>query len=402
MIFKKKDKKITWKKNGEYYTVFINDKEVKGDIPSSWLGNDLLIIVEKLKKYYLLKNYANLQDNIICEAEYVAEAETILWSKMEDGYYLYENCETVNDESTPLRIKDIMLTSYKNAAYLLSDYDTIDDNILQEAVLISEPGEIYWIKAEENFYILSGGELLNLKYSGNYCEDDLLLYLEQEEALFLLNDYANADDYITCQPTRIAEKDEFIWRKVGDSSFNLFRNHESHHSNSKSTFHSDDAIAYVPELNSSFFLGNLRNDDGEDYYGVQPLSSNVYWSGQNKTYSLIVNGDNIASRIGKHNSWVGSDLLIYDPETSVTYLFQDFDTLQDNKLREAVIVSRSAKTVWRAYNNQFWIWHEGMKTGKCEHQMMGNDLMAMPTDLKIMFQLQNFSNSQDNKLRVIE
>ncbi len=402
MFFKKKEKKITWKKNGEYFSVYINDKLIEEDIPSCWLGDDLLVLIEKLQRYYFLKDYVNLQDDIICEAEYAAEADIILWSKLGEGYYLYENGETVNDESTSIRIEEIMLVSYKNSAYLLRNYDSSDDNILQEAILICGSDQVYWIKAEDNFYVLNGGELLDIKYSGNYCKDDLLVYLEQDEALFLLNDYANAEDYMSYEATRIAEKDEFIWRKVGNGSFNIFRNHETYHSDAKATYHSDDAIVYVPELNSSFFLGDLRNDDGEDYYGLQTLPSNVYWSGQNKTFSLIVNGENIADRIGKHNSWVGNDLLIYDPETSTTYLFQDFDTLQDNKLREAVIVSRSAKTVWKAYNNQFWIWHEGMKTGKCEHQMMGNDLMAMPANLKIMFQLQNFRNSQDNRLRAIE
>ena len=72
MIFKKKDKKVTWKKNGEYFSVFINEKIIKGEIPNIWIGNDLLIIVEKLQKYYLLKGYSNQQSDIVCAAEFVA------------------------------------------------------------------------------------------------------------------------------------------------------------------------------------------------------------------------------------------------------------------------------------------------------------------------------------------
>ena len=404
MFFKKKEKKITWKKNGEYFSVYINDKLIEGDIPSCWLGDDLLVLIEKLQKYYLLKDYANLQDDIICEAEYAAEADTILWSKLGEGYYLYENGENVNDESTPIRIEDIMLVSYKNRAYLLKDYDSSDDNILQEAIFVSDPNQVHWLKVEDSFYMLNGGKLLDLNHTANFSSDDLTIYIDELEALFVLYNYKNLEDYTFYKALRMAEKDEFIWRKVENSSFNLFKNHETYHSNSQSTYHNDDVIAYVPEIDRSLLLANMRNEDEDDYFDAQILASddNAYWSAFDGSYYLIDRGNSIAGEIGKHASVIGNDLLAYYPETKTTFFLQGYKTLQDGELRSALVLSRSAQAVWASSNNNYKIWYKGMKTGKCEHQLMGNDLMAMPTDLKMMFQLKDFTSRQDNRLRAIE
>ena len=161
MFFKKKVK-ITWYADEDNFTVLANKKELSGGIPNNWLGDDLLIFLEKYNKYYLLENYEDNSDNQLRDAKHVADGNSLLWSKLDGGYYLFENGETVNDESEPIRIKDIMLTSYQGNIYLFKNYDQTEDNILQEAILINDSNEIHWIKVKEYFYILSRGKLMDL------------------------------------------------------------------------------------------------------------------------------------------------------------------------------------------------------------------------------------------------
>ena len=404
MFFKKKDKKVTWKAEEEFFSVYVNQKEIPTEIPSNWLGENLLIFLEKLNKYYLLENYKNLKDNQLREAEYIADGDSILWSKSGDGYYLYENGITINDNSNPFWIEDIMLATYQEKAYLLKDYDQATDDILQEAILINYDNKVHWIKADEHFYLLYKGKLLDLNHTANYAMDDLTIFVDDIDALMNMSDYKNRDEYVFYEAFRLAEKDEYVWRKTIDGSFKLFCNEQTLHSNSIATFHNDDAVVYVPDLDASFLLIDLRNADVDEYYETEIISSesNVFWSASDGNYYLIDKGKNIAGKIGNHNSIIGTDLLVYNPETSTTYLFQNYKNLKDDQLRSALILSYSAKTVWLGNQGRYWIWYKGIRTGECEHQYMGDDLMVMPKDLKVMMNLENFRNRQDNRLRVIE
>ena len=182
------------------------------------------------------------------------------------------------------------------------------------------------------------------------------------------------------------------------------RSERTLHSNAVATYHYDDAVVYIPEINTSFLFTDLRNADVDEYYEADVLISdyNAFWSSSNKSYYLIDKGENISSSIGNHNSVIGNDLLVYNPETTTTYFFQNYKNLQDDQIRPALILSRASKVVWTGFDNRYRIWYEGIRTGECEHQYMGNDLMVMPKSLKVMINLENFRNRQDNRLRTIE
>jgi hypothetical protein len=404
MLFKKKPKKITWKSHDHSFTVYINGKEQSGNIPNSWAGNHLLIYLEKEDKQYLLQNFAELQDNQEREAAYLTEGDSILWSKQGDGYYLYEKGITVNQESEPFWIEDLFLTKYKDCAYYLENYSNTEDDVLRFAIPASDAKRPTWVKAGNHFYILLGGKTLDLNHDGNYCEDDLLVYVDALEALVILINFRTCNDIFFAPVYRVAKVNEFVYRKAKAGGYFLYINNQVLHTRNIATYHYDDIVSYDPEKNTTFLLPNIRNAEVEKFFKPAVLSyeeDTAFWSAKDSSFYLIEKGENISSEIGDHNSIVDNHLLVYHPPTTTTYLFADYKNKKDGKLRSPVVISRSAEVVWKAYQNSYWIWYHGKRVEKCEHQFMGNNLTVIVKDLNLMINLENFKNRQDNKLRIV-
>ncbi|HPR18312.1 MAG TPA: hypothetical protein PLD62_08700 [Candidatus Cloacimonadota bacterium] len=404
MIFKKKPAKVTWKSQSNSFTVYINGKELSGDIPNGWVGNDLLIYLEKEDKQYLLFDFALLQDNTEREADYIAKGETILWSKQDDGYFLFVNGMNVNQETESFWLDDLFLVKYQDKAYYLDNYSTTEDNVLHPAMLASDSTQSTWVKVMDHFYILHGGSMLDLNYDGNYCENDLLVYVDALKALVILINYRTCNDIYFAPVYRVARMNEFVYKKAKTGGYFLYINDKALHANAIATYHYDDIVVYEPEKNTTFILPNIRHDPGDDFKKpiVMPTEETAFWSAKDKSFYLIDKGENISTETDSHNSIIDDDLLVYNPSTSTTYLFEDYMHLKDGKLRPATVLSRSAQVVWKAYQNRYWIWYEGKAVGKCEHQYMGNDLTVIPQQLNVMINLENFRNRQNNKLYAIE
>lgn len=356
-----------------------------------------------MNKYFLLKDYNSALDDQEFEAEFIAEGHEILWQKQGDGFYLYENGEAVNDNSTPYWIEDIFLVAYKNKDYLLMDYNEVEENTIFTASLINDEMQVSWIKIKEHFYLIAN-TTLTLNYNGHFCNDDLVVYVDDLEAIMLLADYANCKDYTFYEATRITEKDQFVYRKGKDEGFYLYHNENHLHNEAAATYVVDDILAYIPEYNITLLFPNFRNISGEYFFNAEVLDNEItaFWSAGNDGFYLIDKGVNISAEVSNNNSIIGNHLLLFHPQTSTSYLFEDYLNRKDNMIRPAYILSRTANFVWAAKNNSYKLWYRGKRVGECEHQMMGNDLMVMPKSLQIMVQLKDFANCQDNRLRAVD
>lgn len=404
MFFKKKQKKVTWKKVGTSFYIYLNNKEIPGSIPSSWVGSSLLLYLEILNQNYLLRGYENAPDEEMFEAVFVAEGFQILWSKSGDGYYLFNRGVAINEESEPYWIEDLFLVTYKSEGYLLKDYEHAEENVLFPATLVNDSLQVSWVKIKDHFYILAGGRTLDLNHSGHICNDALVIYIDELEAIMQLPKYNRCTNYNFYEAFRIAEKDQYIYRKGVDNGFYLFYNELALHFNTKATYVNDDILAYIPDFNVSLLFPNFRHDSLEHFSTPKFLddSGTAFWSASNAGFYLIDKGINISPEVSNSNSKIGDHLLLYHPQSTSTYLFENYSNRKDNVLRPAVVISRTAQFVWKAYDNAFWIWHQGKRCGECEQQFMGKDLMVMPKSLKILVQLKDFSNCQDNILRPVE
>ncbi len=402
MFFKKK-KKVTWKKKGDSFYVYINHKEVPARILNCWVGSSLLIYLETLDKNFLLQGYEKAPDEEEFEAEFVAEGQELLWLKDGEGYNLFERGIAVNEQSVPFWLDDLFLLIYNGKVYFLPNYKNVKDLVLQIAEMINDEQQVTWVKKDKHFYLLAG-TLLNLNHDAHCCNDDLIVYVDDLQANMLLQNYYKSKDETFYETYRLAEKDELIYRKIGKSNFSLFFNELDLSADTVATFINDDVLVYLPKINYTLLFQNFRNDSGEDYHQPQILGNEntAFWSADSSGFYLIDKGDNISPEVSKNNSRIGDHLLLYHPQTTSTYLFENYQNLKDGENRPAKVISRSAQFVWKAYDNQFWLWYQGKRVGECENQMIGNDLMVMPKSLKILVKLKDFANCQDNKLRTAE
>jgi hypothetical protein len=58
---------VTWRQKDGKYWVYV-DGESQSDTKNSWMDNDLLVYIPKLKQYYVLKDYKKKNDNTLREA----------------------------------------------------------------------------------------------------------------------------------------------------------------------------------------------------------------------------------------------------------------------------------------------------------------------------------------------
>ena len=63
--------KNLWRSNGESYWVYVNGKLISGDVTNKLLGNDLFVHDGKTDKYYLLEDYKHKSDNKIRPAKLI-------------------------------------------------------------------------------------------------------------------------------------------------------------------------------------------------------------------------------------------------------------------------------------------------------------------------------------------
>lgn len=402
MFFKKKRKKVTWKKDGEFFYVYINGKELPAGIPCHWSGNDMFIFLEVMNKYYLLQGYKVAPDQEEFEAVLIAEGYELLWQKQDDGYFLYENGETISDNSDPYWIEDLFLVAYNNKDYLLKDFKQADENEIYKAALINDEMQVTWINIKEHFYLIAN-KTLDLNHIAHHSKDDLVVYVDDLEAIMKLPNYNNSEDYVFYEATRVAEKNQFIYRK-GEDGFYLYRNEKALHMHTAATFVNDDILVLVPDFNTTLLFVDYRHESEEYYNNAEILESNLnaFWCADEDGYYLIDKGVNISKEIGSHTSRIGNNLLLYHSQSSTTYLFENYLNLRDGKIRSAYIMSYTADFIWTADEDSYKLWYRGQEVGECEHQLMGNDLMVMPKSLKILVQIKDFVNCQDNKLRAVE
>jgi hypothetical protein len=405
-ILSKKNKptKVTWYKEGDFFYVKINGKVIDGEIPCSWVGDSLLIYLNRLDKNYLLLNYANISDNEEHEAAYAGDGNELFWSKQGDGFYFYEQGLNINTQTDSYWLDTLFIVAYNDEAFLLQDYSDSPDDTLFLAVPVTEPDSISWVRVKDGFFMLQGAETITLENKGSYCNEHLIIYLNDLAGIYLLPYYQNAELYTFYKAHQLAGKDEFVYYKKDDNKYELFCNYENLGADSVAIYNDDDIIIYLPDRNTTLILPSIKQAEADNFYLPQVLSgeSNVFWSTVGEGYKLIDRGVHIAHEVGDHFSWIGKHVLIYHPPTTSTYLLQDYGNLKDNKLRPALLVSDSAQFIWKAANNKCFIWYQARKVGDCEYQMVGNDLMVMPKSLKKMLKLENFAHRQDNVLRIAE
>lgn len=126
-------------------------------------------------------------------------------------------------------------------------------------------------------------------------------------------------------------------------------------------------------------------------------TAEVYWKQKDGLYFMYDEGNRIDEFT--NSAWSGKDLLVYDQKTQRTFLFEDFENRNDNKLRLAKDLGRD-KAYWKQRGNKYYLYYEGNRVDEyTTSSWSDSDLLVYDKKNKKTFLLENFEKLDDNILR---
>lgn len=127
------------------------------------------------------------------------------------------------------------------------------------------------------------------------------------------------------------------------------------------------------------------------------IANEVYWKQKDGFYFMYDEGNRIDEFT--NSAWSGKDLLVYDQRTKRTFLFEDFENRNDNKLRLAKNLGRE-KAYWKQRDNKYYMYYEGNRVDEyTTSSWSDSDLLVYDKKNKKTFLLENFAKLDDNVLR---
>lgn len=151
-----------------------------------------------------------------------------------------------------------------------------------------------------------------------------------------------------------------------------------------------------PEL-SSTIKAPLSSTEEASQTDTSSTANDVYWKQKDGLYFMFHEGNRIEEFT--NNAWSGKDLLVYDQRTKRTFLLEDFENRNDNKLRLAKDLGRD-KAYWKQRDNKYYLYYEGNRVDEyTTSSWSDSDLLVYDKKNKKTFLLENFEKLDDNILR---
>lgn len=123
----------------------------------------------------------------------------------------------------------------------------------------------------------------------------------------------------------------------------------------------------------------------------------VYWKQKDGKYFMYHEGNRIDEFT--NSAWSGNDLVVYDQRNKKTFLFEDFEKLNDNTLRLAKELGQG-KAYWKQRDNKYYMYYEGNRIDQHTNSSWSDDdLLVYDKESKKSFIFENFETLDDNILR---
>lgn len=123
------------------------------------------------------------------------------------------------------------------------------------------------------------------------------------------------------------------------------------------------------------------------------------WLNYDGKYQLYYEGTKIS---GTNRVLVDEDLLVFDPQASRTFLFEDFTLLDDSTLRQAKEFERGAPPLYRVKDGKYWLYVKGEQITDVSTFQSVNDLIVTDNATGIRYRIRDFYILDDNTLRLAQ
>jgi len=275
----------------------------------------------------------------------VSGSANITWKHNISGYWLYYNNDAIQNRVKSEWADDDLLVydPVYNFTCLLKDYKKAPEDKILNVKLLGANENILWKRSKENlFWLYVKGEQIAKRTKSVWVDDDVLVYDNISNTTYILKDYKNRDDDQLRSAIVFDNSESVFWRRQ-DSSYFLYVNGESIQKRTKSGWVDNDLLVYDETTNTTFMLKDYMNKPSKELQPVQIISyiDNIFWRKKGNSYYFYLKGEQVAARTKSY--WKGNDLIVTDPETNMSYMLLDYNTVQEDVLRPAVKYVNEAK-----------------------------------------------------------
>jgi hypothetical protein len=184
------------------------------------------------------------------------------------------------------------------------------------------------------------------------------------------------------------------WMHTDTLRYRLYLNDEDVSLRVLSDWSGDDLVVYDPITNITCLLEKFATRPLNIIMDAKLIgsSSDAFWREKDGYYYLYYKGEQVAART--KSTYVDKDVLVYDEKTNNTYLFKDYSTSADNKLRPAILFDNSDYAFWRKQKDEsYWLYVKGENIqGRTNSGYVDKDLVVYDTTTNITYLFKDFDN----------
>ncbi len=293
-----------------------------------------------------------------------------------------------------------------NTPVIVSTQDIPNDHIAESISAspraeVSRKPDVRWSRDEKGFWLQLDGKEIGQRVTNTFNNRDLLVYDPETKNTFLLEDYANKPTDNKSRPAKILGNSTDAWWRYDSTYYYLYYKGALISARTKRFAIDNDLLVYDEPTNTTYILKDFTHSH-DNLLRPATLFDNAdfaFWRRQDNTFWLYVKGEEIQFRT--KNSAANNDLLVYDPETNITYLFEGYYTEpKTTQLKPARVISYMDDVLWMRNGNTYWVFSKGdMISPQTKNYATGNDLNLTDTVNNVKYILYDYFNTGDNQFK---
>jgi len=259
--------------------------------------------------------------------------------------------------------------------------------------------EAEWQADSNGYYFFLNNVNIANESVDESCGTDLILYHQASDQTFLMKDYYTLQDNKRRPARKIVSPSNAFWR-ANETGYWFILKGKNIAPVSTAIWVDDHLMLFHPATSEYFLMKNYnRNIDSKLRAAEKVYTPNgTLWRVIESGYLLYVNGRQIAPRTT--NTWSGNDLIVYDEEGQSSFLLKDYYNKQDNKLRATELLAAPGLITWKREGNTYYIYRNNtLSINEANNSYSGNDVLIYEKAKKQTLLLEDWTNSDDGKLR---
>lgn len=329
---------IQWRAFDNNFTVLMDNKDISAETSNAGCGDNLLVYHHSTGKYFVFKDYRNLQDNIYRDAIILPYDVATCWRSQENLYWFFDQGKDITDQ-TKIAFFDehkLIYDIQKNQYYYCAYFTSLVDGNVYPAEPVYSPNGTLWRYDGQYYYLYVNGDQIGSRTFSQWSGNDLIVYDEQTMSSFLLKDFYNRNDNQVRPAEIIAAPGMITWKRQ-DNTYFLYRNDLQFAApeTTVSAFSNNDLVIYEKTCQQTYLLKDWTNSNDQLLRNAIVLFSptGVFWRRSGNNFWVYRYGQLIEYELT--SVWNGNDLEVYDSYLGLTYILPDYAYSDDNTLRAA-------------------------------------------------------------------